>query len=255
MKKILFFLFVSSVLLLSSCTDSSENNVSALKENEMPNPFAQNILSESAQGGDEGFIENYVCQYVFKFENLDSAILNLVDRDECNKWLSDYITESRSDPFIPDPTVLSFVEKFNIPKEKLLDAVSSGTYLEGWTLTDSDIDIIYSGDDELIKKTFVNEYALLYKGKIYTPEWLYEHSATDYINEGLPLDDVTAYLKKMDDFPFTEEAREALSAKTESIMETYSVETAAPEKTETVVITQAPETESAVTTPEVISIP
>ena len=53
MKKILFFLFVTSVLLLSSCTDSSENNMSALKENEMPNPFAQNILSESAQGGDE----------------------------------------------------------------------------------------------------------------------------------------------------------------------------------------------------------
>lgn len=272
MKKLLIAVLISafSLTLLTSCRenrDFSENetlenketeNITGVPENtetETEAYAAQNTPSEMSAPAEEYVPEDFGSQYVFRFQNLSSVILNLADRDEVNAWLNEYEIKRRSDPFTPAPTVLSFAEKFNIPKEKLAEAVSEADFPEGWIITPSDVDIIYSGDDQLIKETFVNEYALLYNGKIYTPDWFYEHSESDYINEGLPAEEVKAYLTKTEALPFYDKAIAAFAARTEPAAVMHCEETAIPEEPETVVITEAPETESVSTTPELTSAP
>ena len=67
------------------------------------------------------------------------------------------------------------IKYFDIPKEKLKEAVSSANLPEGWIISPSDVDVIYSGDDDLIKQTFVNEYALFYNA-IASVKQLFIHS-------------------------------------------------------------------------------
>lgn len=272
MKKLLIAILISvfSLTLLTSCHENrdfaenetpenkeTENRTSASEntgtENEAYAP--QNTPGEMSAPVEEYVPEDFASPYVFRFQNLSFAIMNLANRDEVNAWLNEYETKKRSDHFTPVPTVLSFVEKFNIPKEKLAEAISDVDSPDDWIITLSDIDIIYSEDDQLIKETFVNEYALLYNGKIYTPYWFYLHSESDYINEGLPEEVVKAYLTKTEAFPFYDKAIAAFAAITETAGERHSVETAVPEETVTVVITEAPETESVSATPELTSTP
>lgn len=213
------FLLICCVLLLSSCANSSEiyeDNHDTVQEIEMPEPF--NRLE--ASGGDS--LHDYYSKYTLRFGNINSTISGLVDPEKDREWSEKHFADKIADPDTPEMTVLEYIEYFNIPKEKLVEAVSNADFPEGWIISLSDIDIIYSGDDDLINKTFVNEYALLYNGKIYTPEWLYEHSVSDYLNEGLPIDEIKAYLTKMGDFPFTEEAKKALSAKSAAAEARYS---------------------------------
>lgn len=268
MKKLLIAVLISvfSLTLLTSCRENrgfSEYETTENKETENRRSAPENTGTEndpqntpvemSAPAG-EYVPEDFTSPYVFRFLNLSSVILNLADGDEVNAWLNEYETKKRSDHFTPVPTVLSFVEKFNIPKEKLAEAISDADFPDGWIITPSDIDIIYSGDDQLIKETFVNEYALLCNGKIYTPDWFYEHSESDYINEGLPAEEVKAYLTKTEALPFYDKAIAAFAARTEqaeSAEERYSPGAADTEETLTVIITEAPETEDISTTPEI----
>ncbi len=122
-------------------------------------------------------------------------------------------------------TVLRFIEHFDITKEELTKAVSESEYPDGWIIDASDIEVIFSGDDDLIAQTFVNEYALLQNGVIYTPEWLYNHSLEDYAREGLSAEDVSACMSKMSALPFTEEAQKAIAEKSTLYM-TYDADIA-----------------------------
>ena len=241
MKKIFFIIFSLCMLFLSSCAKNSieENNDDVIQEITMPKPFSE----KEGAGGDSA--HNFYSDYAFRFGNIESTISNLVDREKSNEWIDNCFAEAIANPEAPEKTLLDYIKYFDIPKEKLKEAVSSTNLPEGWIISPSDVDVIYSGDDYLIKQTFVNEYALFYNGKIYSAEWLYEHSPTDYINEGLPLNEVTVCLEKMEDFSLTEEAIAALEAKAKMLEKEYSeaeitVSPEAPETDEPVSTTHAP---------------
>ena len=246
MKKIFFIIFSLCMLFLSSCAKNSieENNDDVIQEITMPKPFSE----KEGAGGDSA--HNFYSDYAFRFGNIESTISNLVDREKSNEWIDNCFAEAIANPEAPEKTLLDYIKYFDIPKEKLKEAVSSTNLPEGWIISPSDVDVIYSGDDYLINQTFVNEYALFYNGKIYSAEWLYEHSPTDYINEGLPLNEVTVCLEKMEDFSLTEEAIAALEAKAKMLEKEYSEAeiTVSPEEPETISITEAPETDEPVST-------
>jgi len=206
MKKLILMLILAFTLpLFSSC--KSEEPIETPFEDEMPEPFDFPEPSGPEALGD------FRSRYNDAFSNLDSAILNLADNEECNNWLNEKFIESLFDPYAEDVTVLSFAKRFDIPKEKLIEAVEGADYESGWTVSPEDIEIIYSGDKELINKTFANEYALVNGENVYSAEWIYMHNPEDYLNEGLSFDEVKERLTKMEELPFTEEALDALREK------------------------------------------
>ena len=218
---------VGIMLLLSSCSTSDIKT--AFKSDmvthiEMPEPFDQT----NNAGGDS--LHDYYSKYVFKFGNINSTLINLVGEKEAEDWF-----DEQSGTDTSEMTVLKFIEHFDITKEELTKAVSESKYPDGWIINLSDIEVIYSEDANLINQTFVNEYALLYNGEIYTPEWLYNHSIEEYAKEGLPIESVNACMAKMSDLPFTEEAQKAIVDKSTNYKRYY--ENNAVEEQEIVVTT------------------
>lgn len=182
----------------------------------MPEPFDQAYNS----GGDS--LHNYYCEYVFKFGNINSTLIDLVGEKEAQAWLNEYFASKKAGTESSELTVLRFIEHFDISKEELIKAVSDSDYPDGWIINISDIEVIYSGNDDLIQQTFVNEYALLHNGIIYTPEWLYTHSLDDYAKEGLPIESVNACMEKMRELPFTDEAQNAVADKSAGYKRYYT---------------------------------
>ncbi len=185
---------------------------------EMPEPFDQ-----TNNGGDS--LHDYYSKYVFKFGNINSTLIDLVGEKEAEEWINEHISGQKSGTDTSEMTVLRFIEHFDITKEELTKAVSESEYPDGWIIDASDIEVIFSGDDDLIAQTFVNEYALLQNGVIYTPEWLYNHSLEDYAREGLSAEAVSDCMSKMSALPFTEEAQKAIAEKSTLYM-TYDADIA-----------------------------
>ena len=190
--------------------DTSERNqqtVSYYEEPIMPEPFD----FSNPSGGDQ--FRDYTEEYELRFENLTFEILNLVPRDDFTAWINQHTEKVReSEERIPPLTILEFVTEFDISKDQLLSVIAEDND-PSWTITREDVDVIYSGDMELINRTFINEYSVLHNNKIYTPEWLYEHTTAEYIEAGLSNDEVSYVMEKMKDLPFIAEAKKAIENK------------------------------------------
>ena len=197
---------VGAVVLLQQNTLTPDIDID-YEEPTMPEPFD---LSKPS-GGD--WLHDYTQEYVLRFENLTSDILELVPRNDFTAWLNNHDEEKlASEERIPPLTVLAFVMEFDISKEQLLSVIAEDND-PSWTITREDVDVIYSGDMELINKTFINEYSVLHNNKIYTPEWFYEHTTAEYIELGFTDDEVSYVMEKMKDLPLTDEAKKAIEDK------------------------------------------
>ncbi len=181
-------------------TTSSENasandntDISQMLDTSMPeNPF------DLPPVGDYEGLEYYVESYVFRFDNIDSHITDLVDRDELVEWINEHEQEKLKMGYGIEPlTVLAFVEKFGITKEQLTEAAKlmrDDKYTKEFALMDEDIDIIYSGDKKKIIEHFHAEYAVLGTDRAYSPMWLYEHTAEAYKAAGIAPRDISKIL-------------------------------------------------------------
>lgn len=173
------------------------------KENTMPKPF-EFAASE---------LPEYTEEYVFRFENLTSEILDLVSRDKYTAWINSHNEKKiASKERITPLTILDFVNEFDISEEQLLSVIAEDND-PAWTIIREDVDVIYSGNPELINRTFMNKYSILHDDKIYTPQWMYEHTAAEYTEAGLSNYEVTSIMVKMKKLPFKDEAVKAMEDK------------------------------------------
>lgn len=187
--------------------EKKQQTVSYYEEPIMPEPFD----FSNPSGGDQ--FRNYTEEYELRFENLTFDILNLVPKDDFSAWINKYTQKERaSEERIPPLTILEFVTEFDISKDQLLSVIAEDND-PSWTITREDVDVIFSGDMELINKTFINEYSVLHNNKIYTPEWLYNHTTAEYMEAGLSNEEVSYAMEKMKDLPFTPEAKKAIENK------------------------------------------
>lgn len=187
--------------------ETNQQTAAYYEEPIMPEPF--NFSNPS--GGDQ--FRDYTEEYELRFENLTSDILNLVPKDDFSAWINKYTEKERaSEERIPPLTILDFVMEFDISKDQLLSVIAEDND-PSWTITREDVDVIFSGDMELINKTFINEYSVLHNNKIYTPEWLYNHTTAEYMEAGLSNEEVSYVMEKMKDLPFTPEAKKAIENK------------------------------------------
>ncbi len=102
-------------------------------------------------------------------------------------------------------TVYNMIHELNIPRETVerLCAERIATYRE-WgypqdaidevCLTPQELEMIYTLTEAELYPYFVTNQTIAVKDKFYTPKWLYEHTAEEYIEEGITVAQVeTAY--------------------------------------------------------------
>lgn len=173
------------------------------EENIIDESISAPISNEEVGGGNP----NGEClNHCFSFHMINGRLIDeYVGQDIVNQWIQE--EESLNHRF----SILSFIEKFEIPKdilvhytrdtipENVLEALelSKEEYCREYGYTLEQIDALYSGDESRINKAFCGPLAVYNDkdGKLYSIEWLSEHDASDYVEAGLPLDEVESVIE------------------------------------------------------------
>lgn len=87
----------------------------------------------------------------------------------------------------------AFIEDFGLTADEIKQVLFEQETQFPVEVTPEEVDILCSGDQAAINRTFVSEYAALSEtGDIYTIFWLAEHNAADYQAAGLSADAVAS---------------------------------------------------------------
>lgn len=179
---------------------------------EMPEPFG--TVPEA--GGDENAGYYQLCRP--PYDGVPVELMKLRDSGEVTEWLEKdkLITRSEvSSSIADDVNIYAFITAFNITREEAETALEYylNTPEEYEHIEYKDLDIIYSGDMELITKSFASELSIVVGDRIYSPEWVYTHSPEDYKAAGITKEDILSKVEQYSRIIFTDEARQAFSEK------------------------------------------
>lgn len=170
---------------------------------ENPNPFTLTGPTEMP--------DHYASMYKDGFTTLSTSLTDIVDQDKFEEWLGSFRQAKQEfGAYAEPPTVYAFLRDFGISDAQLR---ATNEYPK-W-INDEDIAVIYSGDEDLIKRTYKDDWAILHEGRIYTPRWLFEYNIQEYENRGLPKDEVARTAARMQALPFKEEAWQHFKDKVE----------------------------------------
>ena len=201
-------------------TEAPENGTRVIATSEKPlELFPEPLIDRYADQNPDPFDltgptdmpDHYMNMYKENFTTLSTNLTDLVDQDELKAWREQYRKQAQEyGAYAEQITVYAFLRDFGISDAQLR---ATNEYPQ-W-INDDDIEIIYSGDEDLIKRTYKDDWAILHEGRIYTPRWLFEYSIQEYENRGLPKDEVARTAAKMQSLPFTAEAWQHFKDKVE----------------------------------------
>ncbi|KAB3534796.1 hypothetical protein F8154_08010 [Alkaliphilus pronyensis] len=168
-------------------------------------PIENDTISENLTKGNPyvydigGPVSEYSDPYVLIYYGVDTFLFDIAGREKVEEWVSQF--ESLENPKgrdVSELTIVNAVKELDVSREAFEEAGK-------WTYTKEQIEAIYSNDQKLINKAFVNEFALLVNDKIYTSRWLATHTMEDYKKEGITEDLLKEYLNKIKETPLAED--------------------------------------------------
>ncbi len=209
-KNICFFIIIAMITVLTACSNTTNTpSVSTQTENQevvvieqMPPPFKENT---------GGFLSRYYNKYNERFSTISGDLLDLVGEEKATAWINEFELYNRPRD---EGNLYFFITEMEIPKEKIPETV----YSLGDYMSESDIDVIYSGDIQKINETFISPYCILANGEIITPEWLYTHSKEEYATAGITSEQLKEKSEMYTLIQFTDEAKVAFGNKLSSFI-------------------------------------
>lgn len=150
---------------------------------EMPKPFQS---EGSDVGGDSKSMFYQPCELTL--DGIPVELLRLVEQSDYDNWKSKHnIFEKAPSSLTEYRNIYSFIVEFDISDEDVLSALD--VYLNSddprIAIPEEDINVILSRDESAIVERFASEYSITVGEKIYSPQWVYEHSISDYKNSGI----------------------------------------------------------------------
>lgn len=204
----------SADIVQSSAQEAADNNDQLDENNEqMPEPFDNNGDS----GGDMN--SDFYQPCISQFDSVPGSLLDIRPSGEVDEWLNNHFSRKGAVSSIKDYlNVYSFITDFNITKEEAASALEDyiDSEYESVRITQDQFNILFSGDIELITKTFASEYSIVHDDNIYSPEWIYTHSQSDYEAAGINAEDLAEKVPMYANLNLTEAARAAFSDKLSS---------------------------------------
>lgn len=172
---------------------TNEREVEAFYKGEKYEPLGvRNKAGEEDKAhGYDGKAE-FLTKYEYTFYGLNTFVIKLLSEKQFQIWENSF-----GDRFKPkrtpwEYTTYNFIHEMNIPKEEFIKANN------GYSYTDEEIEALYSKDQKLLNKIFVNEYALLIDDEIYTADWLATRTIRDYKKIDITDQTLNSYLNKID---------------------------------------------------------
>ncbi len=132
---------------------------------------------------------DFCSKYTPVFYGIGDTEARLVDAEKLQSWREQFNSGKRS---LWECNLLTIVQELEIPEDELLNANFGDVY------TKEQLKTLYSGDMKKINEAFVNPYALIVDGEIFTPVWLAIHTVGDYYENGITFEILQEYLPKID---------------------------------------------------------
>lgn len=186
-----------------------ETNSKEATQQSMPAPFSDGT------DGDAHSTFYQPCRRVL--DNIPVELMRLRDDAEVEAWINSFtpIYTAAPDSISDYANIYSFVTHFNITREEAENALS--VYLttddEQIKITKEELDVIFSGDIGAITKEFASEYSIVSGEHIYSPSWVYSHTAEDYKSAGITPQDIAEKTTLYMAMDLTDDAKAALEAK------------------------------------------
>ena len=180
----------SADIVQSSAQEAADNNDQLDENNEqMPEPFDNNGDS----GGDMN--SDFYQPCISQFDSVPGSLLDIRPSGEVDEWLNNHFSRKGAVSSIKDYlNVYSFITDFNITKEEAASALED--YI------DSEYESVRITQDQF--------------DNIYSPEWIYTHSQSDYEAAGINAEDLAEKVPMYANLNLTEAARAAFSDKLSS---------------------------------------
>lgn len=167
---------------------------------------------------DDDSDREYYDPFTFQFGILPSQVGEIVGYDVVDAWSGRHIKEKYGDDFESitwrtydyyEQTAVLCLRELHISKERFTEWAKEKNeeHSPVMSLTQAEIDALYSGDAALINRTFKNSYALYDSGKLYAPYWLASKTASDYQAAGLSLERLEKQVQFFKDGEVLEDGR------------------------------------------------
>lgn len=150
-------------------------------------------------------------EHMPSYHSVNINLMNYVGQDVFDEWYENCNPWDEYGRPTEDFTIVAFVEYFDIPREVFQQCIHDwasddriealGVNREEYLLeigyTDEQIDAIYSGDQAEINRAFCGDMAYYNEedGQLYSIYWLSDHTAEDYAEAELPVEEVQRILE------------------------------------------------------------
>lgn len=217
--------FFLAMIIFTSCatvqptTSSSENeNPSSAESSAIENQSKESIestttVSDEAEESvskieDDIGGEDFCLIHSFLYHSYSVPLVNYVGTDTYYEW-----QEQNTEPC--SGNIVSFVEHFNISKDKFMELYAIDTaglddaffdslsmtreeYFGAYVLSQEQIDAIYSGDEAQIENAFAGNLSVTADdGNRYSLLWLEKHSPEDYLEAGIFPESIDALISEV----------------------------------------------------------
>ena len=201
----------------STSSDFDRERMSQKTDLSMPDAFDHN-------GGDENNDFYLPCEP--KFDSVSTTLLDLAGDDEAvQQWVDEMNANATPCDLTEYINIYSFMVYFSLSADDICNALEkSNAFFEQWLsegltgvqtaiFTDEELAVIRTGDKEAIAAQFASDYSIVVEDKIYSPNWIYYHTAEDYVECGITAEMLEESAPRYASINFTAEARAALEKK------------------------------------------
>lgn len=231
MKKIFILCLTALTIALTGCARQTSNgsdvdceSMSQKTDLSMPDAFDHN-------GGDEN--NDFYLPCTPKFDSVSTTLFDLVGDDAAiQQWVDEMNANETPCDLDEYINIYSFMVYFSLSADDVCNALEkSNAFFEQWLnegltgvqtaiFTDEELDVLRTGDKEAIAAQFASDYSIVVENKIYSPNWVYYHTAEDYAACGITAEMLEEAAPKYAAINFTAEAQEALENKLSDYLQT-----------------------------------
>ena len=175
----------------------------------MPKPFYYD---------DADFNSDFHYMLKSRFQNIDTEIIKMSGPEEFNEWI-DEVENSVTCDIEHDINLYAVMKRFSLDTDAVcerlqwLNEFNSKIGYEPAIYTDEELEALKSGDKDQVCGLLASEYSIVIGDMIFSPEWVYYHSAEDYEAFGITPEMLKEKAELYAEMDFADEPRKAFERK------------------------------------------
>lgn len=156
---------------------------------------------------DADILNDFYYPLNYRYMDIPGVLIGFVGKEAFEQYVRDYKGVSGNlNGFV---NVYSLMNAFALDRSEM----EACGVVEMGILTKDELDILYSGDEELIARSWASKYATVVGSHVYSMEWLYNHTPNDYKAVGITDQELVRLSELLEVITLHDEAKNRLFIK------------------------------------------